>query len=108
MSVSNMELLGAGGETSFMNHLACCQFTIMTIIIGFCDSVCVCVCVCVYWSLSHVRLFATPCTVAHQVPLSMEFSRQEHWTGLPFPTPKDLPYPGVEPGLPHCRQIFTA
>ena len=47
MSVSNMELLGAGGETSFMNHLACCQFTIMTIIIGFCDSVCVCVCVCV-------------------------------------------------------------
>ena len=70
--------------------------------------VCVCVCVCVYWSLSHVRLFATPCTVAHQVPLSMEFSRQEHWTGLPFPSPKDLPYPGVEPGLPHCRQIFTA
>ena len=106
MSVSNMELLGAGGENSFMNHLACCQFTIMTIIIGFCDSVCVCVCV--YWSLSHVQLFATPCTVAHQVPLSMEFSRQEHWTGLPFPSPKDLPYPGVEPGLPHCRQIFTA
>ena len=42
-------------------------------------------------SLSHVQLFATSSTVAHQVPLSKEFSRQEHWNGLPFPTPRDLP-----------------
>ena len=39
------------------------------------------------------RLFAIPLTIAHQTPLSMEFSRQEHWRGLPFPTPGDLPNP---------------
>ena len=48
-------------------------------------------------SLSHVPLFATPRTVAHQAPLSMGFSRQEYWRGVPFPTPGDLPDPGVEP-----------
>ena len=41
--------------------------------------------------LSHVQLFAAPWTVAHQVPLSMEFSRQEYWRGLPFPVPEGLP-----------------
>ena len=51
-------------------------------------------------SLSHVRLFATPRTVAHQAPQSMEFSRQEYWSGLPFPSPGDLPNPGIEPVLP--------
>ena len=50
--------------------------------------------------LSHVRLFATPWTVAHQAPLSMGFSRQEYWSGLPFPSPGDLPDPGIEPGSP--------
>ena len=49
-------------------------------------------------SLSHVRLFVTPWTVAHQAPPSMEFSRQEHWSGLPFPSPGNLPNPGIEPG----------
>ena len=49
-------------------------------------------------SLSHVWLFETPLTVAHQAPLSMGFSRQEHWSGLPFPSPGDLPDPGIEPG----------
>ena len=48
-------------------------------------------------SLSRVRLFATPRTVAHQAPLSMGFSRQESWSGLPFPSPGDLPDPGIEP-----------
>ena len=48
-------------------------------------------------SLSCVRLFVTPWTVARQAPLSMEFSRQEYWSGLPFPTPGDLPDPVVEP-----------
>ena len=50
--------------------------------------------------LSHVRLFVTPWTVAYQAPLSMEFSRQEYRSGLPFPSPGDLPDPGIEPGSP--------
>ena len=51
-------------------------------------------------SLSHVQLFVTPWTIARQVPLSIEFSRQEYWSGLPFPSPWDLPNPGIEPGSP--------
>ena len=51
-------------------------------------------------SLSHVRLFATPWTVAYHAPLSMGFSRQECWSGLPFPSPGYLPDPGNEPGSP--------
>ena len=51
-------------------------------------------------SRCHVRLFATPWTVAYQAPLSMGFSRQECWSGLPFPSPGDLPDPGIEPGSP--------
>ena len=48
-------------------------------------------------SLSHGRPFVTPWTVAHQALMSMGFSRQEYWSGLPFPTPGDLPKPGIEP-----------
>ena len=51
-------------------------------------------------SLNRVRLFATPWTVAYPPPPSMGFSRQEHWSGLPFPSPGDLPDPGIEPGSP--------
>ena len=51
-------------------------------------------------SLSCVRLFVTPWTVAYQAPPSMGFSRQEYWSGLPFPSPGDLPDPGIEPGSP--------
>ena len=51
-------------------------------------------------SLSRVRLFAAPWTVAYQASLSMGFSRQEYWSGLPFPSPGDLPDPGIEPGSP--------
>ena len=51
-------------------------------------------------SLSHVQLFVTPWTVAHQAPPSIEFSRQEYWSGLPFPSPGDLPNPGIKPGSP--------
>ena len=47
--------------------------------------------------LSLVRLFVTPWTVARQVPLSMGFIRQEYWSGLPFPPPRDLLNPGIEP-----------
>ena len=48
-------------------------------------------------SLSLLQLFTTPWTVAHQAPLFMGFSRQEYWSGLSFPSPGDLPDPGIEP-----------
>ena len=47
--------------------------------------------------LSRVRLFVTPCTVACQAPLSIEFSSQEYWSGKLFPSPEDLPNPGIKP-----------
>ena len=59
---------------------------------------CVCACVCAQ-SLSHVRLSAILWTVAHQAPLSMEYSRQEYWSGLSSP-PGDLPNPGIKPASP--------
>ena len=62
--------------------------------------------------LSHVRLFMTPWTVAHQAPLSMGFSRQENWSGLSCPPPGDLPDPGIEPASPEspalAGRFFTA
>ena len=74
-------------------------------------SVCVCVCVCVCvrarsQSLSRVLLFATPQTIACQAPLSMGFSKQEHWSGLLFPSPEGLPTQESSLGLLHllpCR-----
>ena len=51
-------------------------------------------------SLSHVRLFAIPWIIAYQAPHSMGFSRHEYWSGLPFPSPGDLPDPGIEPWSP--------
>ena len=51
-------------------------------------------------SLSRVRLFAAPWTVAYQAPPSMGFSRQEYWSRVPFPSTGDLPNPGIEPGSP--------
>ena len=51
-------------------------------------------------SLSRVRLFAIPWTVVYQAPLSMGFSRQEYWSGVPLPSPGDLPDPGIEPRSP--------
>ena len=52
------------------------------------------ICVCV---LSHIQLFVTPWTIAHQAPLSMEFFKQEYWSGLPFLPSGDLSDPGIEP-----------
>ena len=52
---------------------------------------------CVLSHFNHVQLFVTPWTVACQVPLSIELSRQEYWSRLPFPTPGDLPEPGTKP-----------
>ena len=51
-------------------------------------------------SLSRVRLFAVTWTVAYHTPPSMGFSSQEYWSGLPFPSPEDLPEPGIKPGSP--------
>ena len=67
--------------------------------------ICVCVCVCVYvhafaQSFSHIRLLATPWTIAYQASLSMGFPRQEYWSGLPLPSPGDLPDPGIKPVSP--------
>ena len=56
--------------------------------------------------LSRVRLFATPWTLSHQVPLSMEFSRQEYWSGLPCTPLWDLPNPGIEPRSP-TLQVYS-
>ena len=62
--------------------------------------VCIFVCVCVCYSVCHVQLFVTSWTVAHQNPLSIEFSRQKYWSGLPFPSPGDLPNQRIESGSP--------
>ena len=90
-----------------------------------CECVCMCmsVCICVYVhtviqtsvqakgkvkvkSLSCVRLFATPWTAAYQVPPSKGFSRQEYWRGLPFPSPGDLPDPGIKHAPPASPAEF--
>ena len=57
------------------------------------------------WKWSRVLLFATPWTVAHQAPPSMQFTRQEYWSGLPFPSPGDLPNPGIEPRPPALQAL---
>ena len=51
-------------------------------------------------SFSRVQLFVTPWTAAYQAPPSMGFSRQEYLSGVPFPSPGDLPDPGIKPGSP--------
>ena len=64
---------------------------------------------CMLSHFSCVQLFATPRTVAHWAPLSIGFSRQEYWSGVPCPPPGGLPNPGSNPGLlrlPHCRWVL--
>ena len=83
--------------------------------------VCVCVCVCVWLcecakslqsyptlcnTMDRIRLFVTQWTVACQAPLSMGFSRQEYFSGLPCPPPGDLPDPGIEPASPTLAGRF--
>ena len=58
------------------------------------------------WVLSPVQLFVTPWTAAHQAPLSMGFPSQEYWSGLPFPSPVNLPDPGIKPGSPALAGEF--
>ena len=62
-------------------------------------------CYVVVQSLSHVRFFATPWTVARQAPLSMGFSQQGYWSGLPFPPLGDLPSPGIRPRSPESLAL---
>ena len=70
-----------------------CKCALQLVWAGYCSRLELKVHACV---LNGVRLFVTPWTVARQVPLSVEFSRQEFWSGLPFPTPGHLPDPGIE------------
>ena len=65
-----------------------------------CVCVCVCVCMCMLSRFSHVWFFATLWTVAHQAPLSMGFSKQEYWSGVPCPPPGYLANPGIKPMSP--------
>ena len=63
---------------------------------------------CVLSHFSHIRLFATLCMAARHAPLSMRFSRQEYWSGLPSPPPRDRPNPGTEPESPALvGRLFT-
>ena len=57
--------------------------------------------------LSRVQFLGTPWTLAYQAPPSMEFSRQEYWSGLPFPSPGDLPDPGIEPGYYSGERLLS-
>ena len=87
--------------------MSICQSQPFNLSLPLFPSVCVCVCVCVCAQLlSCVCLFVTPWTGAHQAPLSMKFSKQEYWRGLPSPSPGDLPPQGLNLGLLHHRQIL--
>ena len=59
-------------------------------------------------SLNPVQLFVIPWTAAHQAPLAMGFSRQDYWSGLTFPPPRDLPNPGVKPASPVYSALAAA
>ena len=72
--------------------VTCLLYTLMSGVLN--------ICMCRSRLLQGVQLFATPWTVARQAPLSMGFSRQEYWSGLPCPPPGDLPDPGIEPRSP--------
>ena len=83
---------------TWLNHLAWSTHNFVYYIhVHVCVYVYICLCVSVC-TLSYSWLFVTPWTVAHQAPLSMGFSRQEYWSGLPCSPPGDLPNPGIKPG----------
>ena len=73
-------------------YLTLATYQVLTVSVSVCTQSC---------------LFATPWTVARQAPLSMGFSRQEYWSGLPFPPPGDLPNPGIEPTSPALQRVFN-
>ena len=80
IQVGNLKKSLKSATFAFPHCLICCSFVVQ--------------------SQSHALLFATPWTVAHQAPLSMGFSQQEFWSGLPFPSPGNLPDPGIKPMFP--------
>ena len=86
-----------------MYDIACTRYTHAFYIHVSCVHACVCVCE----QFIHVRLFAPPWTAAFQAPLSLESSRQEQWSGLPFPPPGDLPDPELEPVSPGRADRFS-
>ena len=93
------------GAVSILWRTFCFQWLMSDIPItqvGMCVCVCVCVCACVC-VFSHVQLFVTPWIIACQAHLSMGFSRQEYWSGLPFLFLGIFPTQGLNPGLLHCR-----
>ena len=102
--------LTAGGLTSLINGLSIDVLSIAPVrkvqtLLGWQSSpghlwVKPKLCACVLSRFILVRLFATPWAVAHQAPLSMGFSRQEYWSGLPCPPPGDLPNPEIKPTSP--------
>ena len=83
---------GAGGPTKSKDLSDCFQFSWWGYLSFFLWELCACV----LSHLSRVQLFATLWTIACQAPLSVGFSRQEHWSGLPLPPPWDLPIPGIK------------
>ena len=93
LSLQQLRRKWTQGDLGFQAELGSLEF----------NGVTVCTCV-----LSHVQLFVTPWTVACQAPLSMGFSRQEYWSGLPFPSPGDLPNPGIKPESPALAGEFFA
>ena len=97
--------LTLGGKLSVFHHLIRCEFFINTLYhveeLAFYFYLSECfyhkkvLCECCHFS--RVQVFVTPWTIARQAPVSMEFSRQEYWSGLPCPAPGDLPNPGTKP-----------
>ena len=85
-------------------YIYICKYVYIYACIYICVCVYIYVCMCIFvvvtQLLSHVQLFTTPWTIAHQVPLSMEFYRKEYCSRVPFPTPGDLPNPRIKPISP--------
>ena len=79
------------GHTNFHSHQHCTGVPFLCAVLSH---------------FSHVQLFVTPWTVAHWAPLSIGFSRQEYWSGLPFPTPGDLPDSGIKPESPALQADY--
>ena len=73
------------------------DLSFLTCKVGIIPSTLMVICMCVLSRFNNVQFFATPWTVACQTPLSMGFSRQKYWSGLPCPSPGDLPHPRIEP-----------
>ena len=98
--------LGQSSQNKMKTNVMVCKFFPVTLCSVQFMSLDKCIQLCVCVSLSVVSDSAIPWTVAHQAPLSMEFSRQKYWSGLPFPTSGDLSNPGIEPAAPALAGRF--